>query len=204
MAKKNKLNIAEDQMAKCNAIIHGAAVAAGGIGTGMAQIPLADNAVITPIQIGMIIALGKVFDQEVSKSAATAILGGAATSFIGRGISQVLVGWMPLVGNVVNTATAAGLTEAIGWTVVDNFSKDQYKSIIKENPITEEEHSKNEDELKRDSLIIRAEEFISGAKNRKEHKEEFYALLNDIEKALNFAPEGDPLYELHDKLTCIK
>ena len=110
MARKNKIDIPKDQMNKCNAIIHGASVAAGGVGTGLAQIPLADNTVITPIQIGMIIALGKVFDQEVSKSAATAILGSLAASFIGRGVSQVLVGWVPILGNSVNTSTAAGLT----------------------------------------------------------------------------------------------
>lgn len=204
MAKKNKINIPKDQMNKCNAIIHGASVAAGGVGTGMAQISLADNAVITPIQIGMIIALGKVFDQEVSKSAATAILGSMAASFVGRGVSQVLVGWVPLLGNAVNTATAAGITEAIGWTVVDNFSKNQYESIIKENPVTEEETENVSEPQKDNELIARVEEFLVGTKNKKDHKEEFYGLLNDLEKALDTAPEGDPLYDLYDKLMNLK
>lgn len=204
MAKKNKINIPKDQMNKCNAIIHGASVAAGGVGTGMAQIPLADNAVITPIQIGMIIALGKVFDQEVSKSAATAILGSMAASFVGRGVSQVLVGWVPLLGNAVNTATAAGITEAIGWTVVDNFSKNQYKSIIEENPVTEEETENVSEPQKDNELIARVEEFLVGTKNKKDHKEEFYGLLNDLEKALDTEPEGDPLYDLYDKLMNLK
>lgn len=206
MAKKNKINIPKDQMNKCNAIIHGASVAAGGVGTGLAQIPLADNAVITPIQIGMIIALGKVFDQEVSKSAATAILGSLAASFIGRGVSQVLVGWVPVLGNAVNTATAAGLTEAIGWTVVDNFSKNQYKSILKEHPVTEEEKEAEKvvEPQKNDELRTRAEEFIIGTKNKKDNKDEFYALLNDLEKALDAVSEEDPLYDLYDKLMNLK
>ena len=208
MAKKSKINIPKDQMKKCNAIIHGASVAAGGVGTGMAQIPLADNTIITPIQIGMIIALGKVFDQRVSKSAATAILGSMAASFVGRGVSQVLVGWIPFFGNAINTATAAGLTETIGWVVVDNFSKNQYSSILNDYPVTDEEMEEDLERTKalqeKNLLIVRAEEFISGGKNKKDNKEEFYILLNDIEKILCFIPEEDPLYDLYDKLMDIK
>lgn len=59
------------------------------VGTGLAQIPLADNAVITPIQITMIISLGKVFNQEVTKSIAKGILGGFVANFVGRGVAQV-------------------------------------------------------------------------------------------------------------------
>lgn len=201
----NKINIPKDQMNKCNVIIHGASVAAGGVGTGMAQIPLADNAVITPIQIGMIIALGKVFDQEVSKAAATAILGGMAASFIGRGVSQVLIGWVPFLGNAVNTATAAGITEAIGWTVVDNFSKNQYKSILEEHSVTEEERQSkktmNVEELhKIEELKEWANEFIEGTKNKKDNKDEFYKLLNDLEQALYSVPEESSLHDLYDRL----
>ena len=208
MANKNKINIPKDQMTKCNVIIHSASVAAGGVGTGMAQIPLADNAVITPIQVGMIIALGKVFDQDVSKSAATAILGGMAASFIGRGVSQVLVGWIPGVGNVINTATAAGITEAIGWTVVDNFSKNQYKDIIKEHLSNEgekhDESTTTKESQVKDDLSARASEFLSGKRNKKDNKEEFYKLLNDLEKKLDSVPDEDPLYELYDELFKLK
>ena len=76
MMDTSKITMPEDQKQKCHTIIHGAAVAAGGAGSGLAQVPMADSAVITPIQIGMIIALGKVFDQKITKSAANAILSG--------------------------------------------------------------------------------------------------------------------------------
>ncbi|MBS4879931.1 MAG: hypothetical protein KH138_06445 [Firmicutes bacterium] len=42
---------------------------------------------------------------------------------IGRGISQTLVGWIPGLGNAINAGTAAGLTEAIGWILADDFDK---------------------------------------------------------------------------------
>lgn len=166
MGKKDNLNITESQRRQCNMIIHGASVAAGGVGTGLAQIPLADNAVISPIQIGMIIKLGNIFGHTVSESAAKAIVSSAAASFIGRGVSQVLFGWIPGIGNAVNTATAAGITEAIGWMAVKEFSsktpkKSNNSSTVEqknkksavtqeqENEDTRYEHDKNlADELK--------------------------------------------------------
>ncbi len=213
---KRKIKIPKNQLIACNAIIHSASVSAGGVGAGLAQLPLADSALITPIQIGMIIALGKVFKQEISKAAAKAILGGAAAAFAGRGISQLLVGWVPVVGNVINTATAAGITEAVGWLAVDNFSKDAYKDIIAQNPLTEEEQKEKEekrkseekspDEIKeiKDALKKRAEPFLSGEKSRKEFKEEYKQLLSDIEKLLFDVPVGDEMYEIYNKLADLK
>ncbi len=37
--------------------------------------------------------------------------------------SQVLVGWIPGIGNAVNASTAAALTEGIGWAMANEFSK---------------------------------------------------------------------------------
>ena len=117
-----------DQKSKCNAIIHTASVAAAGAGAGLAQIPGSDNAVITPIQLTMTISLGKVFDIELSDSAARAALGSVAASTIGRTISQVLIGWIPGLGNAINATTAAGITEAMGWALADEFSNQYERS----------------------------------------------------------------------------
>jgi len=51
---------------KIHTIIHGAAAAAAAAATGLAQIPGSDNAVITPIQVAMIIAIGEVHGQQLS------------------------------------------------------------------------------------------------------------------------------------------
>jgi len=111
------------QEKKCRAIIHGASVAAAGVGAGLAQLPGSDNAVIVPIQVGMIISLGAVFGVALSHSAAEATLATATASLVGRGISQFLVGWIPVAGNVINATTAAAVTETIGWTVANDFDK---------------------------------------------------------------------------------
>jgi uncharacterized protein (DUF697 family) len=103
------------QTIQANAIIHTASVAAAGVATGMAFIPCSDNAVIVPIQVTAIFSLAKVFDVKLSEAGALALLTAASTGVVGRAISQWLVGWWWGIGNIVNAATAAGVTEAALW-----------------------------------------------------------------------------------------
>ena len=112
-----------DQLARCHAIIHSASASAGAVGAGLAQIPCSDNAVITPIQLAMAIGLGQVFGTELTESSAQAAVASVAGSTIGRTLSQVLVGWIPVAGNIVNACTAASLTEAMGWILAENFAR---------------------------------------------------------------------------------
>lgn len=113
----------EKQRKECHAIIHTASAAAAGVGAGLAQIPGSDNALLTPIQLTMTISLGKVFDIQLTETTAKAALGSVAASTIGRTVSQVLVGWIPGLGNAINATTAAGLTESMGWMLANDFDK---------------------------------------------------------------------------------
>ena len=115
----------EDQKTKCHAAIHAAAAAAAAVGAGLAQIPLADSAVILPIQVAMIVALGKTFGKDITDSTAKAAALSVVGGYFGRAVSQVLVGWIPGVGNAINATTAAGITEAMGWAVAKKFDKDE-------------------------------------------------------------------------------
>lgn len=110
-----------DENKKCHAIIHGASASAAAIGAGLAQLPLSDTIPLTGIQIGMIISIAKVFDVSLTEGAAKGLLAGFAASAGGRGISQILVGWVPGFGNAINASTAAAITEAIGWSAVSHF-----------------------------------------------------------------------------------
>lgn len=177
-----KVQLTDDQKIKCNGIIHTASVAAGGVGTGLAQIPLSDNAVIAPIQITMITSLGAVFGIRVTEGVAKGILASASASIIGRGASQLLVGWIPLVGNIINTATAAGVTEAIGWMTVSHFfdlqqqEKAKYKADgMKEGYAT----ASQEYELK---FRKQVETFLKQAKLYAEQMEEYENLLSEYER----------------------
>ena len=96
-------------------IIHSAAASAAAAGAGVAQIPGSDNAVITPSQIAMIMAIGSVYGKNLDRAAALSILATASAGIIGRTVAQGLVGWIPIAGNIINAGTAATITEAIGW-----------------------------------------------------------------------------------------
>ena len=48
----------------------------------------------------------------------------AAAGQVGRTASQILIGWLPGVGNVINAVTAASLTETIGWIMAKEFEKE--------------------------------------------------------------------------------
>ena len=114
------------ECAKCNGIIHTASAAAGAVGFGLAQIPGSDSVPLVGIQTTMIISLGSVFGKKLDESAAKAALAGTASTVIGRSISQILIGWMPGIGNAVNATTAAGITEAIGWKIANDFDDEEY------------------------------------------------------------------------------
>ena len=88
-----------------------------------AQIPGSDNAVITPIQLTMTISLGRVFGKSLSEASAKAALASVAAATVGRTASQVLVGWIPGIGNAINATTAAGITEAMGWLLAKEFDE---------------------------------------------------------------------------------
>ena len=113
----------DDQKEQCHVIIHTASTAAAGIGAGLAQLPVADSVLLVPIQIGMIIGLGKVFGVEVTEATAKGVALSMAGMYVGRAASQVLLGWIPVLGNAINSATAAGITEAMGWTVAKRFAQ---------------------------------------------------------------------------------
>ncbi len=108
---------------KCHAVIHSSSASAAGVGGGLAQIPGSDSPILVGIQTAMIISLEKIFNRTITESLAGAFLADTLGTTIGRGISQLLVGWIPCVGNAINATTAAGLTEAIGWAAAKAFDK---------------------------------------------------------------------------------
>ena len=85
------------------------------VGGGLAQLPGSDAPILAGIQTTMIIALADLHGVKVTKTAAADLLLTFAASTGGRMVSQVLLGWMPGIGNALNASTAAALTEAVGW-----------------------------------------------------------------------------------------
>lgn len=115
--------LTSSQKAKCHGIIHTASFAASGIGAGLAQVPCSDSVIIAPIQLAMTISLGQVFGIELTQSAAKSAIATASATTIGRAASQVLIGWIPGLGNILNAATAASVTESLGWVIANDFAR---------------------------------------------------------------------------------
>ena len=121
----------EDQIGKCNAAIHIASVASGA--SGAIPIPVADAVPISAAQISMVIALGKIFNQEITSSVAKGIIGAAASTFVGRNLVKLI----PIVGWAASAVVAAGVTEAIGWIVATDMAKNYRKEYERQQKAKE-------------------------------------------------------------------
>ena len=108
---------------KVHGIIHAAATASATVGAGLAQLPGSDAPVLSGIQTIMIMAVAAAHGAEITEVAAARLILTFSATHVGRGISQWLVGWVPGWGNAINAATAAALTEAVGWAANSYFSK---------------------------------------------------------------------------------
>lgn len=146
----------EDQIVKCNITIHTATVAAGA--SGAIPIPVADAIPMSVAQLTMVIALGRIFGQKITESAAKGILGAAASTFVGRELFK----FIPVVGWITSAGIAAGVTEAVGWTVAVDFAK-TYR--------TEYERKKNAEEAA--NAYAEAEYYKESAKYSEESAEDF-------------------------------
>ncbi|MEF2820559.1 MAG: hypothetical protein U0N85_07760 [Clostridium sp.] len=118
------------QKKRCHEIIHAASISAAAVGAGSASVPvvgsfvsLCDESAITPIQIAMIVSLGKVFDVSLDKTTAASLLTGMVTAKVGRKVAGFFAGLVPGLGSVVNGGTAASITEGVGWAAVAYFDK---------------------------------------------------------------------------------
>ena len=78
---------------------------------------------IAGLQTAMIVSIASVHGQTITKTAAADLLLTFVATIGGRTLSQFLVGWLPGIGNGINAATAAALTEAVGWAADAYFSK---------------------------------------------------------------------------------
>lgn len=95
-------------------------------------IPASDALIIAPIQIAMIIHLGKLHDMVLTKSSATGLLASAGMSFTGRFIAQELLSFFPGFKNVIGPPLAFGLTHSLGTGINELFSAGQIKTTKQE------------------------------------------------------------------------
>lgn len=113
---------------KVHGVVHLAASAAAGVGAGLAQIPGSDMPLLATIQTGMIVGIAQFHGVSMTQTAAADLLLTFSAGMGGRALSQFLVGWMPGIGNSINSITAFAVTEAIGWAADAYFEKEGDKT----------------------------------------------------------------------------
>lgn len=195
---ESKQIMSSKQFHKVSAIIHTAATASALAGA--FPIPMADAIPITAAQVTMVLSLGRVFSRKITESTAKAMISSAAATFVGRAI----VKWIPFVGWGISAAVAAGITEAVGWTIAVEFAKSA-KSVWEHEYSDEEEniHQVPETPIAEtdiDALRSAAEEFLSGKKTPTSEKDELEKLIKDIETVLDDLPDDHPLRDDFDRL----
>lgn len=115
----------DEQKIKCHAIIHSAAIAAGG--GNAVPVPMLGLAADTTALVGMAIGLAAVFGQNLPESAAKAMAIDALkktllkqpVKVIAKELSKII----PLFGSVFAATVSAGLVEAAGWTLAGDFER---------------------------------------------------------------------------------
>ena len=103
-------------------LITAAATAAAAIGGGLAQLPGSDAGPLVALESALVMALARAYRVDVTAAAATDLVLTFAATFVGRGISEVVIGWIPGFGNAVNAVTAAGLAVAVGLAADAHFA----------------------------------------------------------------------------------
>lgn len=116
-------------------------------------VPASDAFVLAPIQVGMIIHLGRLYQVEITWAVASGLLSSLGLSFAGRFLASELLSIFPGFKNVVGPPLAFSLTYSMGLVVKElfalgrtNATKAEIDELIKH---TEQEAKKASDEFKR-------------------------------------------------------
>ena len=148
--REAKALMTDKQLKEVNIAIHTAAVAAGA--GGIVPIPVMDSIPISAAQVTMVIALGKIFGQKVTESAAKGVIGAAASTLVGRSLAKLI----PIAGWIASAAVAAGVTEAIGWTIAVDFAKMGSSKNTVDDGAEQKEIKENSESSETDSDVLKS------------------------------------------------
>lgn len=115
----------EEQKRRCETIIHGAAAVSAAAG-GVMVLPGSDAVLIMPVQVGMILALADVFEVKLSRAVAKSAAYASFGQIVGKGASRLLAGAVPGAGHLIRAGVAFSITEALGWTVVEQLEAGEF------------------------------------------------------------------------------
>jgi|GEM_PF-1042557 len=112
--------------------------------------PVPNAFILTPLQIMMVVELGRLYNQEMSAALAKGIVAAAAATVVGRAVVAGIVGIIPILKQVVGAPMAASLTYIIGHTALKlldegtlNLSAEEIEDIAKEFSSDAQEFSRS-------------------------------------------------------------
>lgn len=95
-------------------------------------LPASDALVLAPIQIAMIIHLGKLHKKEITISTASGLLTSLGLSFAGRFTAQIILSFFPGIKNMVGPGLAFGLTYSMGMAINELFTEGKISATKEE------------------------------------------------------------------------
>ena len=127
---------------KAQAVILGAAAAAGGIG--FIPIPFSDSVLLTPLQITMVTRIGLIYGFGSDPGSLTALIGGAITPLAATSVGVSLAGSLlklvpgagTIVGGMISGGVASSVTATIGYAFQMAFHQMALMKAKGQQPVT--------------------------------------------------------------------
>lgn len=146
----------EEKRAAVKEVVTVCAVAASAVT--IQPFPVLDAVLMSPIQIGMVQAIGKVHGHKLDKKSILEILSTFGASLVAQNVIMAAAKLIPFLGSVVAMSMAYALTFAIG-EVSDHYFKngrgvssselkERFNTIYKEKKAEKEQQAKNDKTLK--------------------------------------------------------
>lgn len=198
MKAQAKRVMGASQYLKCSILIHSAATSNTVVGA--IPSPFSHSFQITAAQVGMVVGLGVIFKQEITKAIAEGIFKSAAAHLSNRMITVI-----PGIGGLMSGVMAGVTTEMIGWMIAIQFAKGKnHPTNFDVNPCDTSDRVENEVNGKAcPSLEERAQLFINNVKDVNTSRAEYNRLVEEFEEILDDLAVNDPLRDLYDKLTAL-
>ena len=142
----DRINLSKDERAKT--VIRNYALSAAGVA--VEPIPIIDSILLAPIQIAMVIHLGKIYGKKITKSIAGGLVNTVGLAFIGNQLFLLIVGFFPGIKQIIGPSVAFSLTWVSGLIINELFAsnnlsptKEQLKALTKKYK-NELKNSKNQ------------------------------------------------------------
>lgn len=123
-----------NRMERAETVIRNYALSAAGIA--VEPVPIVDSVLLAPVQIAMVVHLGKIYGKTITKSLAKGLVNTIGLSFVGNELFLLLVGFFPGIKQTLGPAIAYSLTRVSGLIVNELFAnnnlnptKDQLKTL---------------------------------------------------------------------------